>query len=102
MQMNLLLLTCRDDEEADKISQVLLKKKLIVCAKRSPVSSSFLWKGQIESSDETLLIMDSISKNFEKINSEIKKLHSYEIFNLTSINIDKTTKEVDDWISGEL
>lgn len=102
MQLNLLFLTCRDNKEADKIARHLQKKKLIFCAKKTPVSSSFLWKGKIESSNEILLIMDSVIESFEKINSEIKKLHSYKTFVLTSIKVEKTTKEVEDWVREEL
>lgn len=102
MQMNVLLLTCTDTKEADKIVNSLLKKKLIVCAKKTPVSSSFLWKNKIDASNEILLVMDSVIENFEKINSEVKKLHSYKTFVLTSIKVDKTTKEVKDWINKEL
>lgn len=102
MTMNVLFLTCKDTDEANRIVNKLLEERLIVCAKKSSVSSSFLWKGKIEKSDETLLIMDSVSENFDRINEEIKKLHSYEIFNLTSIIVDKTTKEVKDWIKEEL
>lgn len=102
MKMNVLFLTCANQEEADKISQTLLEKKLIVCAKKTPVSSSFLWKGKIESSDETLVIMDSVVENFEKINIEIGKLHSYKTFVLTSILVNQTTHEVEDWMKEEL
>lgn len=100
--MNVLFLTCKDTDEANRIVNKLLEERLIVCAKKSSVSSSFLWKGKIEKSDETLLIMDSMVENFEKINIEIRKLHSYKTFVLTSIKVDQTTKEVEDWAKKEL
>lgn len=102
MEMNILLLTCANEDEATKISKTLLEKKLIVCAKKTPVTSSFLWKGKIEESDEILLIMDSFVENFEKINAEVKKLHSYETFVLTSLSVNQTTKEVENWAREEL
>ena len=100
--MNVLLLTCADKKEADKIANSLLKKRLIVCAKKTPVASSFLWKNKIESSNEILLIMDSVIENFEKINSEVKKLHSYKTFVLTSLLVSQTTKDVESWVKREL
>lgn len=102
MQMNVLLLTCANDKEADKIVKTLLEKKLILCVKKTPVSSSFLWKGKIDASNEILLVMDSIADNFEKINTEIKKLHSYKTFVLTSLLVNQTTQEVKDWAKEEL
>src|SRR3989344_4387765 len=102
MQMNVLLLTCANEKEADKIANALLKKKLVVFIKRTPVSSSFLWKGKIQSSNEVLLIMDSIVENFEKINLEVKKLHIYKTFVLTSLLVSQTTEEVENWVKKEL
>ncbi|MBI2621111.1 MAG: divalent-cation tolerance protein CutA [Candidatus Levybacteria bacterium] len=102
MQMIVLLLTCANEKEADKIANTLLKEKLIVCAKKLPVSSSFLWEKKIKSSEEILLIMDSVAENFEKINSEVKKLHSYKTFVLTSLLVNQTTKDVENWAKKEL
>lgn len=102
MKMGVLMLTCANQKEADKITKSLLEKKLVICSKSMPVSSSFLWKGKIESSDEILLLMDSVEENFEKINKEVRKLHSYETFVLTSLEVNQTTKEVEDWIKEEL
>ena len=100
--MNVLLLTCADKKEADKIANKLLEKKLIVCVKKTPVSSSFLWKNKVESSKEVLLIMDSVIENFEEINSEVKKVHSYKTFVLTSFLVSQTTKDVENWVKKEL
>lgn len=102
MEMNILLLTCANENEAIKISRTLLEKMLIICAKRFPISSSFLWKGKVEESDEILLVMDSLVENFNEINIEIKKIHSYETFVLTSLPVSQTTKEVEDWARDEL
>ncbi len=102
MKINVLLLTCAEDKEASKITNSLLEKRLISCAKKLPISSTFLWKGKIEKSKEVLLIMDSIEENFAKIQAEVKKLHSYETFVLTSIPINQTTQSVKDWMKSEL
>jgi uncharacterized protein involved in tolerance to divalent cations len=46
--------------------------------------------------------MESVEKNFEKINKEVKKLHSYETYVLYSIAAGKTTKEVENWLKKEI
>lgn len=102
MKMCVLLLTCANDKEADKITKALLEKRLIVCSKKTPTSSMFLWKGKINSSKEVLLIMDSIEENFNKIKTEVRKLHSYKTFVLTSLPVSQTTKEVKNWAKKEL
>jgi periplasmic divalent cation tolerance protein len=102
MNICMLYLTCADDKEAEKIARVLLEKKLVVCAKRFPVASSFLWKGEIDYANEVMLVMDSIEENFEKIKKEVAKIHSYETFVLVSLPVSIATDEVKEWVTREL
>jgi periplasmic divalent cation tolerance protein len=101
MKMAIYYLTCVNDWEADKISRVLLAQKLVVCTKQTPVLSNSWWKGKLAEEKEVLLTMESVEENFEKIEKEIKKLHSHETFVLYSIPA-KTTKKVEEWIKEEL
>lgn len=100
MKLCLLFLSCKNIKEADKISDQLLKKRLIICTKKISINSSYLWKNKIESAQEVLLIMDSIEENFEKVNQEVKKLHSYKIYTLFMINIKKTNNEALSWLKS--
>lgn len=99
MKPCLLFLSCKDIEEAEKISHCLLQKKLVVCAKKMPISSSYLWKGKIESAQEVLLIMDSIEENFEKIEQEVKKIHSYKTYTLFMTKINKINNKALKWLT---
>jgi periplasmic divalent cation tolerance protein len=98
MKMAIFYLTCDSDEEADKVSQVLLEMELIACAKKLPVESMFRWKGSLQEDDEVLVMFESIEENFDKVNAEIKKLHSYETYVFFSIPVGRTTPEVEKWL----
>lgn len=102
MKMVLLFLPCVNNKEAEKISQSLLEKHLIVCAKKTPVSSTFFWKGEIDKANEILLIMESVEENYEEIEKEVRKLHSYETFVLSAISVIKYSKGVEDWLKEGL
>lgn len=102
MKMAIYYLTCADDGEADRILKVLLEKRLVACAKKLPVSSAFWWKGKIDNAKEVLVMYESVEENFDKINAVVKKLHSYKTYVLFSIPVNKTTKEVEDWLKKEL
>lgn len=101
MKLCVLFLTCANEKEADKIISILLKKKLVFCVKKHAVSSSFLWHGEIDSYSEVLLIMDSLADNFEKIDKEVSKLHSYDTFVLMALPVVKTTRRVKNWVRDE-
>jgi len=102
MKIVILFLTCANKKEADEIAQTLLRRKLIVCIKMIPVSSSSLWKGKIEKAEEILLVMESVEFLFAKIEKEVRKIHSYETFVLLSLPVSKVSKGVDKWIRQEL
>lgn len=102
MKLCLLFLTCANVAEADAISKSLLEKRLVACIKASPVSSSFLWEGKIQKSNEILLIMDSIEENFEKVKTEVAKLHSYDTFVLVATPVSHATNEVMKWMHTEM
>ena len=102
MKMAIYYLTCADSREADKISKVLLKKRLVACAKKHTIESNFWWKGKVDNAKEILLMFESVEENFEKIEKEVKKLHSYQTYVLFSIPVGKTTKRVEKWLKDEL
>lgn len=102
MKIAVYFLTCKDDFEAENISKVLLEKKLVACSKKFPVNSSFWWKNHIDNAIEVVVMFESIEKNFDKIEKQVKKLSSYETYILFSIPVSKTTKGVERWLKKEL
>lgn len=77
--MTLIYITCKDEEEAEKISMHLLKKRLIACANVFPIKSMYRWKGKIENQKEAAILAKSLEKNFSKIKKDVSRLHSYKI-----------------------
>ncbi|AHB41994.1 hypothetical protein RAAC3_TM7C00001G0127 [Candidatus Saccharibacteria bacterium RAAC3_TM7_1] len=100
--MVILYLTCADNEEALKISNALLEAKLIVCARRSPVSSSYWWDGKINHDDEILLMMEGTEEKFDEIEKVVTNLHSYDEYVLTMIPNVQTTPGVHQWLKETL
>lgn len=102
MKPCLLFLSCKDIEEAGIVSYQLLKEKLIVCAKKIPINSTYLWKNKIESSQEVLLIMDSVEENFKKIDKQVKQIHSYKTYNLVMTKVNKINNKALKWLQDSL
>lgn len=100
--MVILYLTCANDVEAKKIGDALLKARLVVCARRSLVNSSYWWNGKINHDDEVLLTMESMEQKFDKINKIVSKLHSYDEYVLTTVPVTKTTPGVLRWLNNTL
>src|SRR3989338_9331518 len=79
MDCIVIFITVSNQEEAGKIADALVKKRLVACVNIiNSIKSIFHWKGKIDSADEILLIAKSVKRNFNKIVKEVKRLHSYE------------------------
>lgn len=88
-------------EEADKIIEVLLEKRLVSCCQLSNITSSYHWKGKIEHSEEFLLQMKSKKSLYKEVEKEILKLHSYETPQIIMYDIQDGYKGYLDWIEEE-
>ena len=97
-----LVLTCDSWQEAQRIVDMLLEKKLIACAEFLPIKSKYHWKGTLEEADEIKLIMESAAHLFETVEKEVAKLHSYETFVLQSIAIEKLSQSAAIWWEKQL
>ncbi|HLD33974.1 MAG TPA: divalent cation tolerance protein CutA [Candidatus Nanoarchaeia archaeon] len=93
--------TCKDTNEAQKIARLLLDKKLIVCANMLPINSMFLWEKKICETTETLLLLKTKESNFKKIQTEITKIHSYNVPFIGAFP-EQTTPDIERWLKEEL
>ena len=81
-------------EEARGISKSLLEKKLIACASIIPLTESlYIWENQIESSQEIKIVMKTRFEHYPKVESFIKKMHSYELPEILATPILEGSKE---------
>ncbi len=99
--MTLVYITCKDKKEAEKISLHLLKKRLIACVNIFPIKSMYWWKVKIEYKKEIAIIAKTNSKNFKKVVSEVKRIHSYQIPCILKLNA-TTNEEYEKWANKEM
>ncbi len=95
----LVLTTCGSAEEARRIAQELVQRRLAACVNIVPqVESVYRWKGEIESESEWLLIIKTTEDASERLRYALGKLHSYEIPECIAIAIEDGNADYLDWI----
>lgn len=99
--MALIYITCKDKEEAEKISRYLLENRLIACSNMFPVKGMYWWEGKIVDDNEIVIIAKTNSKNFSKAEKEVKKLHSYKVPCILKIGA-KANKDYEEWAEKEM
>ncbi len=95
-------MTASSVEEAEKISNALLVKRLVACTNLvKDIKSNYWWNSKIEHESEVLIISKSTEDKLASIISEVKKLHSYDVPEIIAIPIVGGNKEYLDWIEKE-
>ncbi len=99
--MRLIYITTKNAREAKKISNHLLKKKLVACTNIFPIESMYWWDGDIQENMEFVVLAKTIDSNYDRVESEIKKIHSYDTPAVYSWKVDKVNKKYHDWVKKE-
>ena len=85
--------TCKNRKEASYIAKILVESKLVACVQMSKIKSFYMWENEFCKDKEVLLSIKTKKENFKKIQSKIKELHSYDVPEIISVNIDNMSKE---------
>ena len=93
--------TFDNKEEANRVMEALLEKRLVSCCQLSNITSSYHWKGKIEHQEEFLLQMKSKKSLYKEVEVEILKLHSYETPQIIMYDIKDGYQDYLDWIEEE-
>ncbi|MFH1224575.1 MAG: divalent-cation tolerance protein CutA [Candidatus Diapherotrites archaeon] len=95
-------ITCRDAEEARKISFALVEKKLVACANMvHEVDSVYRWNGKIHEEKEALIFAKTMKKHAKKITEVVKGMHSYENPAILFYDVAEGSDEYLKWVEGE-
>jgi len=96
-------ITTKGKEEAKKIADALLQKKLIACANIiDNIESSYWWKGKIENSAEALLMIKTVRGKEQEIIKTVEQLHSYETPVIEFVIVHSANAASVEWIKKEL
>ncbi len=97
-----IFVTCSTQEEAEKISTLLLDKHLIACANIvAGVHSFFCWQGKRESAEETLLILKTRQALFKDVEEAVCLEHSYAVPEIIAVPIAEGSSEYLKWVDEQ-
>ncbi|HET8667039.1 MAG TPA: divalent-cation tolerance protein CutA [Terriglobales bacterium] len=99
----IVLTTAGSKQEAQKIAQALVERRLAACVNISgPIESIYRWKGEVESAQEWLLLVKTSAAAFENLQNAIRELHSYELPECIALRIEGGSKEYLQWVDANL
>ncbi|WP_455197875.1 divalent-cation tolerance protein CutA [Kaarinaea lacus] len=99
----IVLSTCPNLETAENIAKTLVQEKLAACVNIVPgLTSIYEWQGNIEKSQEHLLIAKTSCTTYPALESAILKRHPYELPEIISIPINNGLANYLSWIDDNV
>jgi periplasmic divalent cation tolerance protein len=95
--------TTETKEQAQRLAQAVVEKRLAACAQIvGPISSTYWWQGKIETTEEWMCVMKSRSDVFGELEKAIRENHSYEVPEIVALPITAGSESYLMWLGAEL
>jgi len=84
----LVLTTCPDTPTAETIARGLVEERLAACVNvLPPMRAIYRWRGQLESSEEQLVVIKIRERDYQAVEQYIVQHHPYELPEIVAIPI---------------
>ena len=98
MKPIIIISTFPNKKSVTKISNKLVKEKIVACVNISQISSIYAWKGKIEKSSEYLALFKTTMKNKEILKQKIREEHPYAVPEIAEIKISSINQPYLEWL----
>jgi periplasmic divalent cation tolerance protein len=99
----IVLTAAGSQEEARKIAQALVERRLAACVNIiASMESVYRWKGKVETAEEWLLIIKTTACAFPQLREAISELHSYDLPECVLLPIEDGSPAYLDWIGESI
>ncbi len=100
---HVVLSTCPTQESAQQIARCVVEARLAACVNVvAGLRSYYAWKGQIEVSDEVLLVIKSRVDLFDALQNMITSQHPYELPEVIAVPISTGFPPYLAWLSATM
>ncbi len=90
-------------DEARRVCRYLIQERLAACAQIVPwIESVYMWNNQLETSQESKITLKTTSEHYPKIKEVILKNSSYEVPEITVVQILEGNEEYLSWIKESI
>ncbi len=72
-------IACANEAEAQSLTGLLITAHLAACVQSHEIRSTYRWKGEIDTSDEIMLIAKTLADRLPMLEALVKAHHSYEV-----------------------
>jgi periplasmic divalent cation tolerance protein len=99
----LLLVSCGGRDEAERLGEAVVQRRLAACGSVVPVIHSFYyWEGKLQREHEALLLVKTSAAKAEAAADFIREQHSYDLPEILQLDVTGGSPKYLAWLLGEL
>lgn len=99
----LALTTAGSESEAHTIAEALVTRQLAACVNIVPkVLSVYRWEGDVEQSEEWLLLIKTTDALLDRVQAAVRELHSYELPEFLVLPIEGGSAAYLEWMASSV
>ncbi len=99
----IVLTTAASLDEANHLGSTFVEERLAACATIIPsVASIYSWKGKLETSSETMLLLKTGSEQLAALEARLIQLHSYETPEFLVLPVEAGSRAYLEWMFSGL
>jgi periplasmic divalent cation tolerance protein len=95
----IVLSTFPDEESTISVAEQLINKKLCACVSLTKVRSLYNWNNKLEDQIEYIALFKTTSSTAEKLKSNIKRAHPYEVPEIVELKMNKVSESYLSWMA---
>ncbi|MDD5069104.1 MAG: divalent-cation tolerance protein CutA [Candidatus Omnitrophica bacterium] len=89
-------------KEAENMAKMLVEERVCACVNIvDGVKSFFWWEGQVDTAEESLLIIKTKESLFSRLKEMVSANHSYSVPEIISFKIDNLNQPYLEWLNKE-
>ena len=98
-----MLCTCPDEQTAINIAENLVAQRLAACVNVLPsVYSVYHWQDNVESAQETMMLIKTPTDKYASLEKVITSLHPYEVPEIIALDINSGLPEYLNWLENSI
>jgi periplasmic divalent cation tolerance protein len=92
-------MTAASSEEAHRLADVLVEKRLAACVQIIPgMESVYRWRGNVEHAGEVLMIAKTLKSKFVELEQSVRAIHSYDTPEIVAIDLTAGSHPYLEWL----
>lgn len=90
--------TCKDMDEAKKLGELIISKKIGACVDFWPISSCYSWEGSLSCVTQAMLLITTFESKLEEVNQIISENHTYSVPLIAGVDVRRINHPYKEWM----